>query len=97
MRFAVPYVQWYFIFELEPFSSFKCVNFVLQCEEDEEKIPLGPVALGLRLLKERGMIPVMFTGDELQGKKLLTQKIELIKAKLQKAAGNISWLLPFSV
>ncbi|KHN77348.1 hypothetical protein Tcan_04559 [Toxocara canis] len=58
----------------------------ITCEEDEESRPLGAVALGLRMLKARGMVPVTFTELELKANKLLTQKIELIKRKLQKVA-----------
>ncbi|VDK47629.1 unnamed protein product [Anisakis simplex] len=57
----------------------------ITCDENEESRPLGQISLGLRLLKARGMIPVTFTELELKSNKLLSQKIEFIKTKLQNA------------
>uniref|UniRef100_A0A0M3IV35 Rubis-subs-bind domain-containing protein n=1 Tax=Ascaris lumbricoides TaxID=6252 RepID=A0A0M3IV35_ASCLU len=63
-------------------------QMTITCEEDEESRPIGSVALGLRMLKARGMLPVTFTELELKAKKLLTQKIELIKRKLHDAVAS---------
>ncbi|MFH4979336.1 hypothetical protein AB6A40_006045 [Gnathostoma spinigerum] len=61
-------------------------HFVTTCEEEEPTRLLGSVDFGLRILRARGMEPVLFTETDMKSAKLLTQKIDVIKKKLYAAS-----------
>lgn len=46
---------------------------------------MGPPLLNIRLLKARGLIPVLFSQDDFDSNTSLKQQFTLIKTKLEEA------------